>query len=442
MHDFLSDLIPSQFTDQFIKTHKNTKSNLSGFYNLSIDQRQNLIFSQINTTQQKQYKELINRLFTHHHTGNNKKSKEKNHIDEHYLKLVDLSIENALGYMPMPFGIATYLQVNHCELPIPMVTEEPSIIAGLSHCAKIARTANGVFTGSSSSIMKGQIELRFAKKLYTSELKNLIASTLTIEKKRLIKIIAKNFTYNLQKRQAGIKDISWYFIDEINICIVTVMVDTLDAMGANKINQVCEGLKPYLTELFPQSEVGIAILSNLCLDRIAQAKCMVPVQGFNQNLKEGLKLINSIEKACLFAEHDIHRAVTHNKGIMNAVIAICLATANDCRAVSAACHSYASLSGKYSPLSKWRVYYHQKTQQYFLQGKITLPISVGVVGGMTKTHPIAKLSLEILGNPSSCQLAEIIAASALIQNLAALKALCSEGINKGHLKLHNKKTQL
>ena len=453
--DFFKSIdLKTSFDKNYKQRVKNKKSNLSGFYKLKIKDRQAKIIDYLNHHSDQNHLDKINFPFNYIDLLSKKKSISTNYaktqskyhanlfdLTKQYNTLLDLAIENSISYFPMPMGIATNMMINNSELLIPMVTEEPSIIAACSNAAKITRSGGGVITGSSDNIMFGQIQLRFKNNLYDQKLKQHVTDTLNIERSNLLKL-SKDYLKSLHARKGGIKHISYYFIDEIQSCIVLVKVDTLDTMGANKINHLCESLQKNLITLFKDSMKGLAILSNLCTDRIASAKCKIPYYAFHPNKKTALNTVYDIENASLFAQHDVHRATTHNKGIMNGVIAVCLATANDCRAVSAACHSYASLHNKYTPLSNWTVQFDQSKNMHYLLGKLTMPISVGVVGGMTKIHPLAKVNLDILAKPNSRQLAEIIAACGLMQNLAALKALATDGINKNHLKLHNKKSNL
>lgn len=227
--------------------------------------------------------------------------------------------------------------------------------------------------------------------------------------------------------------------------MILVHIHTADAMGANIANHVAEHLCPDIQRLFSQSSfpqspflqssAGLNILTNLSLKRMVKAECSIPIHNLHQDNRKAKKLAEGIARAYQFAKYDVFRATTHNKGIMNGVVALALATGNDSRAIEAGAHAYASLTGSYQPLSTWHV------DSSYLHGSLTMPLSVGVVGGMTQWHPtVAKLSINLLGFPRAQQLAEIMAATGLAQNLAALRSLAGEGIQKGHMKLHRKRT--
>ena len=260
----------------------------------------------------------------------------------------------------------------------------------------------------------------------------ILTKTLQDEKNKLIQIA--NFGQDrLLARGGGVTDLTWYNIPEIKSFVINLHINTADAMGANIVNTICEKLSIELQKFFPDVEIGLRILTNLSENRWAEAKCKIPSSTFNTNgNKSGIFVVNKIEEASLFAEHDVYRASTHNKGIMNGVDPVLIATGNDWRAVEAGAHAYSCQSGQYKPLSSWHV---DKTDNS-LCGHLKMPLALGTVGGVTKLHPTAKLCLKILKNPNSKKLSEIICAVGLAQNLSALRALATEGIQKGHMNLH------
>ena len=338
---------------------------------------------------------------------------------------VNAFIENAVGSFEIPFGVATNFIINSKELLIPMAVEESSVIAAASFGAKLTRPNGGFRTKSTQPIMTGQIQLHMPKK-------NFSHTKLAEEKKALIEYANKGLE-NLCQRGGGVTDINWYFIDEISSLIFKVFVHTCDAMGANIVNTICEKLSVPIAQLFPNSRLGLKILTNLCDKRVALAQCLISPEDLNSNKELGQEMIEQIICAYQFALHDPYRAATHNKGIMNGIDPVLIATGNDWRAVEAGAHAFASQTGKYRPLSKW-----QKTLDGKLHGSLELPIAVGTVGGVTKLHPKAQVSLKILENPTAQTLGEICCAVGLGQNLSALKALATEGIQKGHMRLHEK----
>jgi hydroxymethylglutaryl-CoA reductase len=238
-------------------------------------------------------------------------------------------------------------------------------------------------------------------------------------------------------RGGGAKDLTWKYIEPIQSLILHLHVDTRDAMGANIVNTMCERVSGLMPELFPGCDIGLRILTNLNDRRLARASCTIPYQTFDSSKLHGLEVVERIEKAYLFAYHDIYRATTNNKGVMNGIDPVVIATGNDWRAVESACHAYACRDGQYRPMALWK-----QTKEGNLYGELELPIAVGTVGGVTKLHPTARAALKILGTPSAQSLAEVMCCVGLAQNLAALRALASEGIQKGHMSLHQKNLDL
>ena len=338
------------------------------------------------------------------------------------LEKANKMVENTIGTQELPLGIATNFKINEKDRLIPMCTEEPSVIAAASNGAKMAREMGGFKTESSKPLMIGQIQV--------IELNN--------PKKAAKKIMAKeeklldlaNEESSLEKKGGGAEKIETRIIGKGSnkMLIIHLIVDTRDAMGANVINTMVEKLGPYVEDI-TGGKTLLKIVSNLADKRISIAEAK-----FSKEELGGAKIVENIIKAQKFAENDPYRAATHNKGIMNGVQAVALATGNDTRAIEAAAHAFATKNGIYQPLTKW-----SKTEQGNLKGRIKIPTPLGTIGGATKKNPIAQTCLKILDTDSSQELGGIIAAVGLAQNLAALKALTTEGIQKGHMKLHNKK---
>jgi hydroxymethylglutaryl-CoA reductase len=344
-------------------------------------------------------------------------------------ELTDIFIENAIGTFSLPLGVATNFLINGEEYLIPMAVEETSVLAGASHGAKLALAGGGFQTTSTAPIMTGQIQLF---------LKNPVGISETIDEYKLeLLAYANKGQHRLTSRGGGAKDLTWKYIAEIESLIINLHVDTQDAMGANIVNTMCEKLSIFMRELFPGSDVGLRILTNLTDRRTARAVCEVPPEAFESNKFSGDEVIDRIEAAWKFAWHDIHRATTNNKGVMNGIDPVVIATGNDWRAVEAGAHAYCCRSGTYRPMASWK-----KGKNGNLIGDLELPMAVGTVGGVTKLHPTAQAALKLLKNPTATKLAEIICAVGLAQNLSALRALSTEGIQQGHMTLHKKNLDL
>ncbi|SMF14538.1 hydroxymethylglutaryl-CoA reductase, degradative [Pseudobacteriovorax antillogorgiicola] len=337
-------------------------------------------------------------------------------------ELTDVFIENAVGTLSLPLGVATNFKINGQDILVPMAVEETSVVAAASHGAKLARAGGGFRTSSTAPIGTGQIQV-YPKafddfdKIF-SPLKQDMLEYANLGQDRLL------------ARGGGACNISWRYTSAINSLTFFLDVDTRDAMGANMINTMCERLAGYIAKVIP-CEIGLRILTNLTDKRLARAHCLVPKGAFHNKDYTGEEVVERIEAAYLFAAHDVYRATTHNKGVMNGIDPVVIATGNDWRAVEAGAHAYCCRNGVYEPMTKW-----WKNETGDLEGSIELPIAVGTVGGVTKLHPTAQASLQILGRPSSQGLAEIMCSVGLAQNLSALRALASEGIQKGHMSLH------
>ncbi len=332
---------------------------------------------------------------------------------------VDKMVENAIGIMEVPLGIATNFLINGKDYLIPMATEEPSVIAAASNAAKIAREKGGFSASTTEPIMIGQIQMMCET---PEEAKSAILGA-----KEEILALANEQNPVLVKFGGGAKDIEVRIIETPagKMVVTHLMVDCRDAMGANAVNTMCEVVAP-LIEKLTTGKVYLRIISNLAVKRLARAKAT-----FSKEALGGEDAVDSVIIAQRFAEADAYRAATHNKGIMNGTSAVALATGNDTRAIEAGAHAYASFSGRYRPLTTY-----EKNKDGDLVGAIELPIAVGTVGGATKVHPTAIANMKILGVKTASELAQIMASVGLAQNLAALKALSTEGIQRGHMSLH------
>ena len=342
--------------------------------------------------------------------------------------LTDIFIENAIGNIALPLGVATNFKVNGKDVLVPMAVEETSVLAAASHGAKLVRLGGGFQATSTEPIMTGQIQLFIDKPEYCE--KELI------ENSEALIAFANKGHQNLVNRGGGAKEITWRYIKEIKSMIVHLHINTCDAMGANIVNTMCEKVSVMLQELF-QCEVGLRILTNLSDRRLTKVTCRVPKTAFESKEFRGSEVVNKMISAYQFAYYDIYRAATNNKGVMNGIDPVVIATGNDWRAVEAGAHAWCCRSGKYRPMAKW-----SKDHNGDLIGEIELPMSVGTVGGVTKLHPTAKAAMKLLGSPNATELAEIICAVGLAQNLSALRALASEGIQRGHMSLHKRNLDL
>ena len=337
-------------------------------------------------------------------------------------ELASTFIENAVGTMGLPLGIATNFKINGKDIIIPMAVEESSVLAAASHGAKFARMGGGFTTNSTLPIGTGQIQV-FPKE------KQDFDAIFTKEKQGLIDF-ANAGQERLLARGGGAIDINWKYIEATNSLVFYLDVNTCDAMGANLINTMCEKLSVRIAQII-ECSIGLRILTNLTDKRLARAHCLVPKEALTNREFDGADVVDRIVSAYEFAAHDVYRATTHNKGVMNGIDPVVIATGNDWRAVEAGSHAYCCRNGRYEPMTKW-----WKNANGDLEGSIELPIAVGTVGGVTKLHPSAQAALKVLGNPSGRELSEIIVAVGLAQNLSALRALGSEGIQRGHMSLH------
>jgi hydroxymethylglutaryl-CoA reductase len=331
----------------------------------------------------------------------------------------DKMVENAIGTFSFPLGIATNFTINKKEYLIPMVIEEPSVIAAASKAAKIAKICGGFAMQNDESYSIGQIQV------VNVDVKS--ATQKILKSSKEILDLANSKSNTLSKIGKGAKEISCKEIktDAGPMLIVELLIDVGDAMGANVTNTMCEGVAP-LIEQITNGKVILRILSNYSTRRM-----VVGTATFEKEAVGGQETVDNIVLAYQFAAYDEYRAVTHNKGVMNGIIAVANATGQDTRAIEAAAHAYASKNGRYTSLTQWH-----KDSDGNLVGKIEIPMSVGIVGGIINVHPTAKICTKILGVQSASELACIIGAAGLAQNFSALRALASEGIQKGHMRLH------
>jgi hydroxymethylglutaryl-CoA reductase len=375
-------------------------SQLEGFYKLSPEERLKIVkeFANLNDEEMEVIKS----------TGSLK------------LDQANRMIENVIGTIGIPLGIAVNFLINGRDYLIPMAIEEPSVIAAASNAARMARVKGGFRTSSTEPIMIGQIQLMGLKN--ASKAKKSILSN----KEKIIDI-ANQQDQMLVKIGGGAKDIEVRILETPSgpMEIVHLLVDTRDAMGANVVNTMAEAVAPFLEEVTGGS-VNLRIVSNFADMRLARAEAI-----FDKQVLGGERVVDGIIDAYEFADSDPYRCTTHNKGIMNGIAAVTLATGNDTRAIEAGAHAFAAKKGGYKPLSTW-----EKTSEGDLLGRIELPMAVGTIGGATAVHPMAKVCLKILGVKTARELGEVMAAVGLAQNLAALRAMVTEGIQKGHMKLH------
>jgi hydroxymethylglutaryl-CoA reductase len=334
----------------------------------------------------------------------------------------DRMAENIIGAFQVPLGVATNFIIDGAELVIPMATEEPSVIAAASNGARMARAGGGFFTSSTGPVMRSQIQAVGIADPFSAR------QEILLHKDELIKS-ANERDPMLVKFGGGVKDIEAYVIESKAgpMVVAHLIVDCRDAMGANAVNTMAEALAPRIEQI-TGGRVYLRIISNLADLRLARSKAVFKAEEIG-----GAEVVDGIIQAAALAEVDPYRAATHNKGIMNGVTAVVLATGNDTRAVEAGAHAYASISGRYKSLTCY-----EKNKDGDLVGSIEIPAAVGLVGGATRVHPVAKSVVKILGLKSADQLSRIIASVGLAQNFAALRALASEGIQRGHMSLHAK----
>ena len=335
-------------------------------------------------------------------------------------------IENVVGRYALPVGLGLNFLVNGREVLVPMVVEEPSVVAGASFMAKLAREGGGFTASSTPPEMIGQIQVLQVPDLQA-------ARTTLLGNREAILAEAAGFDPLLEKLGGGPRELEVRLFPESPIgpfLVLHLIYDVRDAMGANAVNTACERLAP-LVEALTGGRVHLRILSNLADRRLARARCTIPLESLAFGNFDAEEVRDGIIAAWAFAAVDPYRAATHNKGIMNGVDAVVLATGNDWRAIEAGAHAFAARTGRYTTLSTW-----SQDLDGDLVGELEMPMAVGIVGGATRVHPVAQLALRILGVTTAAQLAEIIVSVGLAQNLAAIRALSTEGIQRGHMSLH------
>jgi hydroxymethylglutaryl-CoA reductase len=338
----------------------------------------------------------------------------------------DHMIENVIGVFGLPEGIAQHFRINGRDVPVPMVVEEPSILAGASFMAKLALNTGGFFAQTTAPEMIGQIQVLDIDDLESARLKILA------EKGRLIAEVA-DIDPVLKKLGGGPKDLEVRLIKDSPVgafMVLHLIYDVRDAMGANAVNTAVERLAPKI-EKITGGRVLLRILSNLADRRLARSQVTIRTGDLAFTEFSGEQVRDGIIEAWAFAVADPYRAATHNKGIMNGVDPIVIATGNDWRAIEAGAHAYAARSGRYTSLTTWG-----KDPQGNLVGTLEMPMAVGIVGGATRAHPSARVNLKLMGVQTASELAEVIVSVGLAQNLAALRALATEGIQRGHMALH------
>lgn len=338
----------------------------------------------------------------------------------------DLMIENVVGTYSLPMGIGTNFKINGKDYLIPMTVEEPSVVAALSHAAKLIREGGGFEAETSDPVMIGQIQV-----LDIPDMDAAIA-TLETHKEELMEL-ANSSDALMIRLGGGARDIHLRPFSDSPVgpmLIVHLLYDTRDAMGANSVNTAVELMAPRIAEL-TGGRTLLRILSNLADQRTATARGVIPAAALEKHGISGADAAQRIAEANAFAVVDPYRAATHNKGIMNGIDAVVVATGNDWRAIEAGAHAYAARNGRYTALTDWHV-----NDNGDLYGEITLPMAVGTVGGATKVHPSAKVAMKILNVESAQELAQVLACVGLAQNLAAIKALATVGIQRGHMRLH------
>ncbi len=385
-----------------------TTSRITGYYNLSIAERRTKLTQAAGITPEDVY------AFVEHGGLS--------------AEAADHMIENVIGTFDLPLGIALNFLINGKEVLVPFAIEEPSVVAGASFMAKLSRASGGFHATATDPIMIGQIQIIQLVDLNAARLK-------LYEHKDELLAEASMVDPVLVKFGGGARDIEVRVIDDSPIgpfLVLHLLYDVRDAMGANAVNTACEKLAP-LIESITGGRVHLRILSNLADKRLARARVTIPVSelAFGFERYKGETVRDGIISAWAFAASDPYRAATHNKGIMNGVDAVVIATGNDWRAIEAGAHAYAARTGRYTSLSTWG-----RDASGNLVGTLEMPMAVGIIGGATRVHPTAQAAIKLMGVTSARELAEIVVSVGLAQNMAALRALATEGIQRGHMSLH------
>ncbi len=342
------------------------------------------------------------------------------------MSLTNGMIENVIGKFELPMGIASNFTINGTDYLIPMVVEEPSIIAAASYMAKIARTTGGFHTSSDRPVMRAQIQVLGLHDAHKARHRLLAA-----ESELLDMCNARDKV--LVSLGGGCIGIEVHVFETTAVgpmAVLHILVDVRDAMGANAVNSMAETIAPRVAEI-AGGHTRLRILSNLADRRLARAHVTLTTEALSTETMDGANVIEGMIEAYALAQVDPYRAATHNKGIMNGIDPVVVATGNDWRAIEAGAHAWAARSGHYTSLTTW-----ERGQDGTLTGTIEMPMALGLVGGATKTHPAAQAALQVLGVKTAQELAEVTVAVGLAQNMAALRALATEGIQKGHMALH------
>jgi len=381
-------------------------SRISGFYNLSLDQRRAKLAELAN---------LAPGDLAPYSLNGGLSAADADHM-----------IENVIGTHALPLGIALNFQVNGKDVLVPMAIEEPSVVAGASFMAKLVRAGGGFQATTDEPLMIGQMQVINITNLEEARLK-------LYEHKVELLAEADSIDPVLKKFGGGACDLEVRIFKDSPIggfLVIHLIYDVRDAMGANAVNTACERLAPQI-EAITGGKVHLRILTNLADKRLARTRCTIPIKELAFDDYKGEEVRDGVIAAYAFAAVDPYRAATHNKGIMNGVDAVVIATGNDWRAIEAGAHAYAARSGKYTSLSIWG-----KDEEGSLVGTLEMPMAVGIIGGATKVHPAAQAAVKLMGVKTASELAGIIASVGLAQNLAALRALATEGIQRGHMSLH------
>jgi hydroxymethylglutaryl-CoA reductase len=381
----------------------NDGSRLPGFYKLSVDERREILRHHADLTEQ----DLL--------------TLERGGLD---VVTADRIVENAVGVYALPLGLGLNFRVNGSDVLVPMAVEEPSVIAAASNAAKMVRQGGGFIAEADDPVMTAQIEI--------VEVADPVASASRLQEAAdELLALAQATLPRLSERGGGAREI------EVRAhprrVVVHVHVDCRNAMGANMVNTVAEALAARVAEL-AGGRSGLRILTNLCDRRCVRVKARVPLDALGTRALDGATVRDGIVAASLFAEDDPYRAATHNKGIMNGVDAVVMATGNDWRGIEAGAHAFAAVGGRYRPLAVWR------EQEGDLLGELEMPMALGTVGGTLHAHAGARLALKLLGVVDASALGMIVASAGLASNLAALRALATEGIQRGHMNLHRRST--
>ena len=387
------------------KDNNKRSSRLSGFYKLPLDERLDIVA---------EFSDL---------SEEDKETLASRGLDAGQ---ADLMIENSIGTFGLPLGIAVNFLINGHDYLVPMAVEEPSVLAGVSNAANLFRAGGGFTATATEPVMIGQIQVL--------DVPDLDVAVAAIEENKEALLEQANCCDRiLIDLGGGSRDIIVRPFPDTPVgpmLIVHLLFNTLDAMGANAVNTAVEALAPMVADL-TGGRTSLRILSNLADQRLAMAEGTIPAAMLEVEGIPGTEVAKLIEEANAFAIVDPYRAATHNKGIMNGIDAVVIATGNDWRAIEAGAHTYAARNGRYQSLTDWHV-----DENGDLFGRLVLPMAVGMVGGATKVHPTAKVAMKILGVKSAPELAQVIASVGLAQNLAAIKALSTVGIQRGHMRLH------